>query len=428
MIHRLDMNYAVELDRADELAACRERFLIPKRENLGEEIYFCGNSLGLQPRTAREFVTQELDEWELLGVRGHFAARRPWLPYHEFLTENTAALVGALPAEVVNMNSLTVNLHLMMVSFYLPRKGSDAQRYKILIEKPAFPSDHYAVESQIRYHGFDPADALLEIGPREGESVIRDEDLYALLEQEGDGIALILLPGVQYYSGQAFDMAEIVRLGQRKGCVVGFDLAHATGNLVMQLHDWNADFAVWCNYKYMNSGPGAVAGCFVHERHHRAELPRFAGWWGHDKASRFRMGPDFRPIPGAEGWQLSNPPILALAPILASLEIFTAAGMPRLRAKSERLTAYLEFLLRERLAGAIDILTPSEPSRRGCQLSLRVTAAARTRGRKVFETLESNGVTCDWREPDVIRVAPVPLYNTFMEVFRFVDELEKALA
>lgn len=423
MTHRLDFSYAAEQDRDDTLAGFRERFHFPRRENLDEEIYLCGNSLGLQPKAVREFVEQELAEWELLGVRGHFAARRPWMPYHEFLTEKTAELVGAKPSEVVNMNSLTANLHFMMVSFCRPTP----ERFKLLIEKPAFPSDRYAVESQIRFHGFDPADALLEIGPRDGENVIRDEDLYALIEKEGERIALILLPGVQYYSGQVFDMAEITRLGQRKGSKVGFDLAHATGNLVMQLHDWNVDFAAWCNYKYMNAGPGAVAGCFVHERHHGEDLPRFAGWWGHDKTTRFRMGPDFHPIQSAEGWQLSNPPILALAPILASLEIFHEAGMQRLRAKSERLTGYLEFLLRERLPRAIEIITPAEPSRRGCQLSLRVTADAHAHGRKVFEALEDNGVTCDWREPDVIRVAPVPLYNTFMDAYRFVDELEKAL-
>lgn len=423
MTHRSDMNYAAEQDRADALASFRDRFHIPKRENLDDEIYLCGNSLGLQPKSTRGFVEQELAEWELLGVRGHFAARRPWMPYHEFLTDKTAELVGAKPSEVVNMNSLTANLHFMMVSFYRPTRS----RYKLLIESPAFPSDRYATESQVRFHGFDPKDALLEIAPREGESVIRDEDLYALIEKEGDSIALILLPGVQYYSGQVFDMAEITRLGQRKGCVVGFDLAHATGNLVMQLHDWNVDFAAWCNYKYMNSGPGAVAGCFVHERHHDEDLPRFAGWWGHDKSTRFRMGPEFHPIQSAEGWQLSNPPIMALAPILASLEIFHEAGMEKLRAKSERLTSYFEFLLREKLANEIEIITPEEPSRRGCQLSLRVTSAAGVQGRQVFETLESNGVTCDWREPDVIRVAPVPLYNNFTDVHRFVDELKIAL-
>lgn len=423
MTFRNDITFAAEQDRADELAHFRERFHIPKRDNLDPEIYLCGNSLGLQPKSTREFVEQELAEWELLGVHGHFAARRPWMPYHEFLTEKTAELVGAKPSEVVNMNTLTANLHFMMVSFYRPTP----ERYKLLIEKPAFPSDRYAAESQVRFHGFDPKDALLEIGPREGEAVIRDEDLYALIEKHGNEIALILLPGVQYYSGQVFDVAEITRLGHRKGCVVGFDMAHATGNIVQRLHDWNVDFAAWCNYKYMNSGPGAVAGCFVHERHHRKDLPRFAGWWGHDKSTRFRMGPEFRPIPGAEGWQLSNPPILALAPILASLEIFHEAGMQRLRAKSERLTGYLEFLLRDRLPDRIEIITPREPSRRGCQLSLRVTENAPVQGRRVFETLEANGVTCDWREPDVIRVAPVPLYNSFMDVHRFVDELEGAL-
>lgn len=423
MMFKANAAWAAEQDRLDELAGFHDRFFMPKRADGRDEIYLCGNSLGLQPKSVRDYLEQELREWERLAVRGHFDAQRPWMPYHEFLTEHTAEIVGALPSEVVNMNTLTVNLHLMMVSFYRPTR----ERYKLLIEKPAFPSDRYAAESQLRFHGLDPAKALLEIGPREGETDIRDEDLYALIEKEGDAIALILLPGVQYYSGQVFDMAEITRLGHRKGCVVGFDLAHATGNLVMQLHDWDVDFAVWCNYKYMNSGPGAVAGCFVHERHHRAELPRFAGWWGHDKATRFRMGPHFQPIASAEGWQLSNPPILALAPILASLDIFHDAGMQRLRAKSERLTGYLEFLLRERLAQEIEIITPAEPSRRGCQLSLRVTSASPIQGRQVFETLESNGVTCDWREPDVIRVAPAPLYNSFSDVWQFVEELETAL-
>jgi len=423
MMFKANAAWAAEQDRLDELAGFRDRFFMPKRADGRDEIYLCGNSLGLQPKSVRDYLEQELREWEKLAVRGHFDAQRPWMPYHEFLTEHTAEIVGALPSEVVNMNTLTVNLHLMMVSFYRPTP----ERYKLLIEKPAFPSDRYTAESQLRFHGLDPAKALLEIGPREGETDIRDEDLYALIEKEGDAIALILLPGVQYYSGQVFYMAEITRLGHRKGCVVGFDLAHATGNLVMQLHDWDVDFAVWCNYKYMNSGPGAVAGCFVHERHHRAELPRFAGWWGHDKATRFRMGPHFQPIASAEGWQLSNPPILALAPILASLDIFHDAGMQRLRAKSERLTGYLEFLLRERLAREIEIITPAEPSRRGCQLSLRVTSASPIQGRQVFETLESNGVTCDWREPDVIRVAPAPLYNSFSDVWQFVEELETAL-
>ena len=417
------MDFAAELDRQDPLAGFREKFHIPVRDGLGEEIYFCGNSLGLQPKTAREFINEELEEWESLAVRGHFAAKRPWMPYHEFLTEKTARLVGAKPEEVVNMNSLTVNLHLMMVSFYRPTK----QRYKLLIESPAFPSDRYATESQVRFHGFDPEDALLEIAPRPGEATIRQEDLEELIEREGESIALIMLPGVQYYSGQVFDMKRITELGHEKGCVVGFDLAHAVGNLVMQLHDWDVDFAVWCNYKYMNAGPGAVAGCFVHERHHHAELPRFAGWWGHDKETRFRMGPEFMPIRTAEGWQLSNPPILALAPILASLEIFDEAGMDDLRTKSEQLTGYLEFLLKDRLKDRIEIITPANPAERGCQLSLRVVNGEEGEGKRLFKALEDGGVVGDWREPDVIRIAPVPLYNRYLDVFEFTNILEKEL-
>jgi kynureninase len=414
---------AAELDRQDPLAGYREQFHIPVRDGIGEEIYLCGNSLGLQPKSTRDFINEELAEWEQLAVRGHFAAKRPWMPYHEFLTEKTSRLVGAKPDEVVNMNSLTVNLHLMMVSFYRPTK----KRYKLLIESPAFPSDRYATESQVRFHGFDPADALLEIAPRPGKNTIRQEDLEELIEREGEQIALIMLPGVQYYSGQVFDMQRITQLGHAKGCVVGFDLAHATGNLVMHLHDWDVDFAVWCNYKYMNSGPGAVAGCFVHERHHKADVPRFAGWWGHDKETRFRMGPEFVPITTAEGWQLSNPPILALAPILASLEIFDEVGMTALRSKSERLTAYLEFQLQDRLADRIDIITPHNPAERGCQLSLRVVGGDADSGKRVFQALEDNGVVGDWREPDVIRVAPVPLYNRYMDVWRFVEILDKEL-
>lgn len=424
MNYRSDMAFAVEADRGDGLAPFRERFHLPLRANREPQIYLCGNSLGLQPRNAREAIEQELRDWEMLGVKGHFSARNPWMPYHEHLTDMTARLVGAKPVEVVHMNTLTTNLHLMMVSFYRPT----ARRFKLLIEKPAFPSDRYAAESQVRFHGFDPAEALIEIGPREGEAVIRDEDIDAVIEREGERLALILLPGVQYYSGQAFDMERITELGHRVGARVGFDLAHAAGNLELALHEWGPDFACWCSYKYLNGGPGAIAGCFVHERHAENDsLPRFAGWWGHDKHTRFRMGPEFHPMPGAEGWQLSNPPILALAPVLASLKHFDEAGMRALREKAERLTGYFEFLLRQRLADHVDIITPSEPERRGCQLSLRIRGAEGA-GRTVFRALEDNGVVCDWREPDVIRAAPVPLYNTFMEVHRFVEIMEQAVA
>ena len=417
------LSTARELDAADELAGFRDRFHLPKLDD-EPVVYLCGNSLGLQPKSTAAYVQQELDDWKRLGVEGHLHAVRPWLPYHENLTRLTGELVGALPVEIVSMNTLTVNLHLFMVSFYRPTN----ERYRILIEKPAFPSDRYAVVSQIRFHGYDPDAALLEIGPREGESAIRDEDILELIEREGASIALILFAGVQYYGGQLFDMPEITRLGHEKGCQVGFDLAHAAGNIPLQLHDWNVDFACWCSYKYLNAGPGAVAGCFVHERHGREfDGPRFSGWWGHNKATRFQMGPHYLAIPGAEGWQISNPPILSLAPVLASLEIFHEAGIDALRAKSVGLTGYLEALLRERLHEHIDVLTPTEPDRRGCQLSLRVRHGTAV-GRNLFDALHAQAVICDWREPDVIRVAPVPLYNTFDDVARFVAKLAQLLA
>lgn len=414
-----DRTQAEALDRADPLASYRQRFHIPQHDGK-DEIYLCGNSLGLQPRDTQRYVTEELEDWQRFGVKGHFDGRRPWMPYHEIFTERTARLVGAKPGEVVNMNSLTVNLHLMMTSFYRPTR----ERHKLLIERGAFPSDRYAVESQVRLHGFDPAESLIELSSRKGEPFIPTDEIEAILAAEGGRIALVLLPGVQYYSGQAFDMQRIAAAAHQAGCRVGFDLAHAVGNLPLQLHDSGMDFAVWCNYKYMNSGPGAVAGCFVHERHaHAFDLPRLAGWWGHDKSTRFRMGPDFVPMPGAEGWQLSNPPVLGLAPLHASLDIFDDAGMPALREKSLKLTGYLEFLLKEKLAEHIDVLTTADPAQRGCQLSLRLHKG-RDAARRVFEELEAAGVTGDWREPDVIRVAPVPLYNTYMDVFRFVEILE----
>ena len=412
---RLDLDYALELDRADPLAGYRERFHIPQHEGR-DEIYLCGNSLGLQPKRTAQYLNEELEDWQRLAVKGHFAGRRPWMPYHEQFAERTARLVGAKPVEVVNMNSLTVNLHLMMTSFYRPTR----QRHKILMEAGAFPSDRYALWSQVRLHGFDPDESLIELRPRAGSADLDMAGIEALLESDGASIALVLLPGVQYYSGQLLDMARITRAGQAAGCKVGFDLAHAAGNVPLALHDWGVDFAVWCNYKYMNSGPGAVAGCFVHERHARAfELPRLAGWWGHDKSSRFRMGPEFVPMAGAEGWQLSNPPILGLAPLLASLEIFDEVGVDALRTKSVQLTGYLEYLLQEKLADEVEVLTTTDPAWRGCQLSLRLHKG-RDAARRVFERLEEAGVTGDWREPDVIRVAPVPLYNSYRDVFEFV--------
>jgi len=412
------------LDQKDPLARFRGEFHIPRRANGADEIYLCGNSLGLQPARTAEYVNDFLRDWAALGVRGHFQGNFPWLPYHEFLTAGLADLVGAQADEVVAMNSLTVNLHLMMVSFYRPT----ARRNKILIEQHAFPSDTYAVQSQVRFHGYDPTEAVLTIAPRAGEELLREEDLFALIEREGERIALILLPGVQYYTGQVLPMAEIVQRGHAAGAIVGFDLAHAAGNLVLKLHDWDADFAAWCSYKYLNSGAGSVAGCFVHQRHVRnTALPRFAGWWGHDKPSRFQMGPDFHPIPTAEGWQLSNPPILSLAAVRASLDVFRdAGGMAAVRAKSERLTAYLEARLRATCGQNIDIITPAEPSRRGCQLSLSVKSE-RLSGKEVFQQLECGGVACDWRAPNVIRVAPTPLYNSFQDVYRFVEILKGLL-
>ena len=338
--------YAEHLDRQDGLACMRDNFHIPVADDGREKIYFCGNSLGLQPKSVRLQLDEILDSWARNGVAGHFSGEHPWLPYHEFLAEKLANLVGATPIEVVAMNSLTVNLHLMMVSFYRPT----AQRFKVLLEKQVFPSDRYAVLSQIGFHGRNPSDALIEVGPRAGENTIRSEDLLEMIDREGEGIALILFPGVQYYTGQAFDLAEIAAAGQRKGCVVGFDLAHAAGNFPLNLHDSGADFAVWCSYKYLNAGPGAVGGCFVHERHARDfDLPRFAGWWGHDKNSRFEMPERFSILSGAEGWQISNPQILSMAPLLASLDLFQRAGMEKLHAKSRALTGYLAYLLNKSL-------------------------------------------------------------------------------
>jgi kynureninase len=409
------------MDQSDPLAHFRERFCMPKISGGEECIYLCGHSLGLQPKSARDFLEQELRDWADLGVEGHFHAKNPWMPYHRLLTEQTAALVGAQPAEVVVMNSLTVNLHLMMASFYRPT----AARHKIVIERGAFPSDQYAVKSQIRFYGFDPETSLIELTPREEESCLQDEDILALIEREGDSIALIMMGGVNYSTGQVFDMAEITSAGHRKGCVVAFDLAHAAGNIPLQLHDWGPDFAVWCSYKYLNGGPGCVAGCFVHERHAQSsDLPRYAGWWGHEEKVRFQMEPEFRPMAGAEGWQLSNPPILALAPLRASMDIFAEAGMDRLRAKSVALTGYMEFLLRQGSSNKFSIVTPREENRRGAQLSLRL----RHHGRAFCEKLAADGIIGDWREPDTFRVAAVPLYNSFEDVYRFVQRFASAIS
>jgi kynureninase len=427
-------SFAAKLDGQDELKSFRERFYIPKQPNGEDVLYFTGNSLGLQPRTVREHIEQELKDWELWGVEGHFHAQNPWLPYHEFLTGQMAQVVGAKPIETVVMNSLTVNLHLLMVSFYRPH----GTRNKIVIEKNAFPSDQYAVQSQIAFHRsisknkFQISDSvenpqsgwLIELTPREGENCLRTEEIEKVIEDNGDEIALVLLGGVNYYTGQAFDMQRITEAGQRAGAVVGFDLAHAAGNLELNLHDWNVDFAAWCSYKYLNAGPGGVAGFFVHERHaERFDLPRFAGWWGHDKETRFLMDDKFVPMRGAEGWQLSNPPIFQMASLRASLEIFAEAGMRNLREKSVKLTDYLEFLLGEIHDARIEVITPTNPAERGCQLSIRV----KNSDKSLFKALTKRGVIADWREPDVIRVAPVPLYNTFTDVYKFAAILKDCL-
>jgi kynureninase len=411
-----DLSFAQSLDRADPLRDFRAQFHIPLRPDGTKTIYFCGNSLGLQPKKAKQYVDLVLDDWKNLGVEGHFYAQHPWTTYHELLTEKMARAVGALPSETVVMNTLTVNLHLLMASFYRPTP----QRYKILTDWNPFPSDRYAVASQVRFHGFDPEQALLEPQPRSGSALVDTADLLELIEQEGDSIALIMIGGINYYSGQLYDLKAIAEAGRRKGCAVGFDLAHAAGNVPLQLHDSGCDFAVWCTYKYMNSGPGALGGCFVHERHAHAVLPRFEGWWGHEKSTRFKMGPDFVPIGGAESWLLSNPPVLALAPVRASLEVFEEAGMERLSAKSRLLTGYLEYLIDRIPTDKIRIITPREPAQRGCQLSVRVSGADKS----LFHALMARGVITDWREPDVVRAAPTPLYNRFEEVWRFVDILK----
>lgn len=406
--------WALAQDAADPLARHRSAFHIPQHD--GRDLhYFVGNSLGLQPKAAAGAIAEELASWATNAVEGHFRGERPWMHYHATLREPMARVVGALPSEVVVMNTLTVNLHLLMASFYRPTRARPA----ILIEAGAFPSDRHAVESQIRFHGFDPVTDLIEIEGDEPNGLISLAAVERVLTEHGPRIALVLWPGVQYRTGQAFDLAAITALAKAQGCAVGFDLAHAAGNLPLALHDSGADFAAWCTYKYLNSGPGAVAGAFVHERHgRRSDLPRLAGWWGHRADTRFLMAPQFEPAEGAEGWQMSNPPILAMAPIRASLELFDAATMPALRAKSLRLTGYLEALVKAHLAGRIEILTPADPSRRGCQLSLRV-AGGRAMGRALFEHLAANGVLGDWREPDVIRISPAPLYNRFTDVLAF---------
>ncbi len=411
---------ARKTDEQDSLKHFREKFYIPKQSNGEDVLYFTGNSLGLQPKQTRDYIEQELKDWETLGVEGHFAAKNPWMLYHENLTENMAKIVGAKPIETVVMNALTVNLHLLMVSFYRPT----SERYKIVIEAGAFPSDQYAVKSHLKLHDFDVEKSLVELKPRKGETTLRTEDILETIEKNADSIALILLGGVNYYTGQKFDFEKITEAGHKIGAVVGFDLAHAAGNVELKLHDWNADFAAWCTYKYLNSGPGGIGGFFVHERHsEKFDLPRLAGWWGHDKETRFLMDDEFVPIKGAEGWQLSNQPILLLASLRASLDIFEEAGMKNLTEKSRKLTGYLEFLLNEIHDERISVITPTDENQRGCQLSIRVKDA----DRNLFKAISEGGVIADWREPDVIRVAPVPLYNSFSDVWKFVEILKNCL-
>ncbi len=418
--YQLGLEFAKQQDQNDTLASYRNQFHIPKDKHGNDLIYMTGNSLGLQPKSVKNYIDQELEDWANLGVEGHVEAKHPWIHYHEFLTESMAKVVGAKPIEVVVMNTLTVNLHLMMVSFYQPT----SKRYKILIESDAFPSDKYAVESQLRHHGFDPKDGLILWKPRKDEVLNNYNDLEAILNEHGDDIALIMIGGVNYYTGQFFDLQRITQLGHKHGCRVGFDCAHGAGNVELNLRASGADFAVWCTYKYLNSGPGSLGGCFVHERHaNDKNLNRFAGWWSHNKETRFKMRDEFDQLPGAEGWQLSNPPILSMAAIRASLDIFAEVGMDKLTKKSKELTGYFEFLIHELNHDDIKIITPSNPDERGCQLSIQVKNA----DKRLHQQLTEAGVISDWREPDVIRCAPVPLYNSFQDVYDLVEKLRAIL-
>src|SRR5256886_1643785 len=414
-----DEDFARQLDDEDSLRHFRERFHLPLGKDGEPLIYLAGNSLGLMPKAARQIVEQELEDWAKLAVDAHLDGATPWYSYHETLRQPTARLVGAKLNEVICMNSLTVNLHLMMATFYRPTKS----RNKILMEEPAFPSDMYAIKSQIVHHGFDPKEALILARPRAGEFTVRLHDIEAALKKHGEQVAVVVVGGVNFFTGQLFDIEEITSAARKRGCVVGFDLAHAIGNVPLALHDWDVDFAVWCSYKYLNAGPGAIAGAFMHERHAtNRELPRLAGWFGNDPATRFRLHlePEFIPVPSADGWQISNPPILSMAPLRASLAIFDeAGGMEALRAKSIKLTGYLEFLLSESSSKRYSIVTPRSPDERGCQLSI----LAHEHPKELFQELQAAGVKCDFREPDVIRVAPTPLYNSFHEVWRFAEIL-----
>jgi len=418
--------FAQQLDAMDPLKSFRDKFHFPNfHENTIR--YFTGNSLGLQPKSTREYIIEELDAWAKYGVEGHFLAKKPWFAYHENLTNKAAKVVGALPIEVVVTHSLTTNLHLLMVSFYRP--SADGKRTKILCEAKAFPSDQYALESQVKFHGLDVAEHLVEVAPREGEQLIREEDILAKIEELGDELALVMIGGVNYYTGQLFDMETITKAGHKVGAVVGFDLAHAAGNVNLKLHDWGVDFAAWCGYKYLNSSPGGVSGIFVHERHsYNPELPRFAGWWGYDKETRFLMQPGFNPMKGAEGWQLSNAPILGMAAHLASLDIFEEAGMDRIGKKRDLMTAFMEFVIddiseKNKDRCTFELITPRDKTKRGAQLSIM----AKGQGKALFDALSDQGVVADWREPNVIRIAPAPLYNSYEDCYWFGQLLEKAI-
>ena len=414
------LEFALNLDQNDPLAKYRTAFHIPKDEHGNDWLYFTGNSLGLQPKSTKAAIEQELNDWANLGVEGHFEAKNPWMPYHEYLTERMAKIVGAKPLEVVVMNTLSANLHLLMVSFFNPTK----KRHKILIESDAFPSDRYAVQTQLAFHGYDPNENLIEWTPRTGEKLLHIEDLEQILETQGEEIALLLIGGVNYYTGQYLDLKKIANLGHAKGCKVGIDLAHGAGNIEPKLHDSGVDFAAWCTYKYLNSGPGSLGAIFVHERYaHDKNLKRFAGWWSQNKATRFDMRQPLDITPGAEGWQLSNPPILSMAAIKSSLDLFNEVGMNALRQKSIQLTSYLEYLINGLNHQDIDIITPSDPHQRGCQLSIQVKNA----DKNLHKKLTDQHVITDWREPDVIRCAPVPFYNSYEDVFRMVEILKTLL-
>jgi|TARA_B100000497_G_scaffold68137_1_gene76822 kynureninase len=420
MTYQNSLDYAKQLDQEDPISYLRNQFHIPRDKHGKEWLYFTGNSLGLQPKITSKYIEQELDDWANFGVEGHFEAKNPWLSYHELLTDTMAKVVGAKPIEVVVMNTLTTNLHLLMVSFYQPSKT----KYKIIIESDAFPSDRYAVQSQLSFHGFDPEEALIEWKPKEGKELLELEDLKSILDSQGDEVALLLIGGVNYYTGQYLDIKKIAELGHAKKCMVGIDLAHGAGNIQPNLHDSSIDFAAWCTYKYLNSGPGSLSGLFVHEKHaQRKDLPRFAGWWNHNKETRFNMRQPFDVMEGAEGWQLSNPPILSMAAIKASLDIFEKVGMDALVKKSKKLTGFFEYLVNEIASDTIKIITPTNPNERGCQLSLQVKNADKNLHKKLTE----NNIITDWREPDVIRCAPVPMYTSFEDVYHMVTILESLL-